>query len=162
MRMFMSMMSCCLASACAPLTTIYPSTNIVIDVRDAHTSQPIDHAVLLGSSQVMFYPEMQKNELGRPGTIPSFVAVNEPSGWHVETVNGTAHVTAAGGTPVSLTVMAQGYSTAKCVFTIDSKGDPVGQGFWNRGTTMPDDTAEGTLEFRVDATSTEVTENGNR
>jgi len=160
--MIMYLMSCCLASACAPLTTTYPSTDIVIDVRDADTLEPIDGAMLMGSSQVMFYPVMQENELGRPGTIPSFVAINEPTGWQVETVDGTAHTVAAGGTAVHLTVMAQGYSTARTVFTIDSTGQPIGLSLWSQGNTMPDDTAVGTLEFRVDPASAELAEHGSR
>ena len=153
MRLLLSMLLVCVGWGCAPLSTTYTPTTLSIDVRDAKTQVPIQDAVIVGSTQVMFYPEMQDNMFGRPGVIPSFVAINEPSGWHVETNSkGTAQTSTAGGTPFVISVMARGYATAHGVITVDAAGRPHGAMVWGRGETMPDDQSGRTLEFRVQPT----------
>jgi hypothetical protein len=155
MRLMISTVMACLATACAPLSTTYQPITLTIDVRDAHTHAPIQDAVILGSTQVMFYPEMQDNMFGRPGVIPSFVAINEPSGWQIETdSSGAAKTSTAGGTPITLAVMAPGYATARGLVTIDAAGHPSGALSWARGDTLPDEQNGRTLEFRVQPAGT--------
>ena len=150
MRFPLGMMLMLLMTGCAPLSTTYTPISLTIDVRDAQTQVPIQDAVIVGSTLVMFYPEMQDNMFGRPGAIPSFVAINEPTGWRVSTnSSGSAIATVAGGTPTSIMVMAEHYAPLHVTIEIDQAGVPHGAMLWSAGDEHPDECSERTLECRV-------------
>ena len=139
-----------LAVGCAPLTTVHQPTTLMVDVRDAETREPISEAVVIGSSLYMFNPEMEDNMFGRAGSIPSFVEINEPSGWRVWTnARGSAQTTVAGGTPSSITVMAEGYAPAHVNVEIDDTGVPHGAMLWTTGDATQSTNGLRRLECRV-------------
>jgi hypothetical protein len=100
MKIVMWLILIFLTTSCAPLTTTYPSSEIIIGVRDSSTHEPISGATVLSSVNVFFYPVMDDNMFGRGGVIPSFVAINEPDGWTAITDHdGQAFASTAGGSP---------------------------------------------------------------
>ncbi len=139
-----------LATACAPLTTTYPPTGIVIDVRDSQTHSPIHGAMVVGSTNVFYYPVMEDNMFGRGGVIPSFVAVNQPDGWQIETdASGMAHTMTGGGSPTSFAIIASGYATTHGRFESHPSGWPIGAQQWSLGRRVDGQPTLHTLEFRV-------------
>ncbi len=150
MRYLILMLAAGLAAGCAPLTTVHQPTRLMVDVRDAETREPIAEAVVIGSSLYMYYPEMQDNMFGRAGAIPSFVEVNEPSGWRASTnANGSTQAIVAGGTPSSITVMARGYAPVHLNVEIDDAGVPHGAMLWTIGDSTLQASGLRTLECRV-------------
>ena len=150
MKMMSWLILTCLATACAPLTTTYPPMGIVIDVRDSQTHSPIHGAMVVGSTNVFYYPVMEDNMFGRGGVVPSFVAVNQPDGWQIETdASGMAHTMTAGGTPTSFAIIAPGYAATRGRFESHSSGLPIGAQQWSLGHTVDGQPTLHTLEFRV-------------
>ena len=150
MRYLILMLAAGLAAGCAPLTTVHQPTRLMVDVRDAETREPIAEAEVIGSSLYMYYPEMQDNMFGRAGAIPSFVEINEPSGWRASTnANGSTQAIVAGGTPSSITVMARGYAPVHLNVDIDDAGVPHGAMLWTIGDPTLQASGLRTLECRV-------------
>lgn len=142
-----------LAAGCAPLDTRYAPVRVIIDVRDAVTGEPLEDVAVLGGVNAMFNPDHQPSMLGRPGEIPSFVVVNEPSSW-ILTTNGSGQATGwvAGGNPTSMLIIKDGYMPTRAFIETNSTR-PVGLEYWNEG--LVDPIPAGTtptanrLEFRV-------------
>lgn len=150
MRYLILMLASVLVAGCAPLTSVHQPTRLMVDVRDAETREPIADAVVIGSSLYMYYPEMQDNIFGQAGAIPSFVEINEPSGWRASTnANGSTQEIAAGGTPSSITVMARGYAPMHLNVEIDDAGVPHGAMLWTMGDSTHQAKGLRALECRV-------------
>lgn len=110
MRGFIAALTAILLTSCAPLTSTRAPIEVAIDVRDARTGEPIPDALIVGGVGAFFYPDSQPGPFGRPGVIPSFVVVNDPSEWAVRTGrDGTAVVQIAGGNPSSMLIIKDGY-----------------------------------------------------
>jgi len=154
MRFLVSFMLLALAG-CAPLDTRYSPVKVVIEVRDAENGTPLEDAAVLGGVNAIFNPDSQPGVLGRPGGIPSFVVVNEPSSWILTTNGaGVAMGEVAGGNPTSVLIVKDGYLPTRAVIETNSTR-PVFPHDWNEGEAGP--TPFGTqparlrLEFRVRA-----------
>lgn len=138
------------AAACAPLTTTYPSTDIIIDVRDSVTHSPIHGALVVGSINVFYYPVMEDNMFGRGGEIPSFVAINEPSAWVVTTNHdGQATTTTAGGCPSNIAILADGYPMSRANFSTSPSGRVADATQWSQGMIDPASQDDLKVEFRI-------------
>ena len=141
-------------ASCAPLSTTYDPIDVVIEVRDAGTGEPLSDAELYGGVNAIFNPDSQPGPLGRPGGIPGFVVVNEPSEWVARTdSNGQAAVRLAGGNPTSLTITRPGYLRLRaCIET--GRSEIIGGSHWRSGPRNPVTGQERPLEFRVVRTAT--------
>ena len=153
MRGFMAVLALILVTSCAPLDTRYAPISVVIDVRDAASGDPVAGAAVLGGVNALFNPDSQPGSLGRPGGIPGFVVVNEPSEWITRTdESGRATTSIAGGNPTSLVILKDGYDVSRATIRTNTTL-PVGFGSWSEGLVSP--VPAGTtpvgkrLEFRV-------------
>jgi hypothetical protein len=150
MKIVMWLILIFLTTSCAPLTTTYPSSEIIIGVRDSSTHEPISGATVLSSVNVFFYPVMDDNMFGRGGVIPSFVAINEPDGWTAITDHdGQAFASTAGGSPSNIAILAGGYPMTRGSFNTSPTGRVVDVTMWTKGTVDLATPHERTLEFRI-------------
>lgn len=153
MRGLIASLTAILLTSCAPLTSTRAPIEVAIDVRDARTGEPVPDALILGGVDAFFYPDSQPGPFGRPGGIPSFVVVNEPSEWLVRTDrDGTAVVRIAGGNPSSMLIIKDGYQSTSATLEAGTTGT-VEHAHWT--TADPPQAVHGRplpaplLEFRV-------------
>ena len=149
MRFPLLILSIFATAACAPLTSHYAPVDAVIEVRDADTGHPIADATVYGGVNALFNPDSQVGVLGRPGSIPGFVVVNEPSHWMTRTdSNGVAEVQIAGGNPTSLTIVKPGYARIQDWIGTGSTGRLAGT-HWRSDQLIASESAGRTLEYRI-------------
>ncbi len=140
-----------LLAGCAPLSTRYAAIPIRIEVRDAATGMPLGDARISGGVNVAFNPSAQPGFLGRPGGVPSFVEINEPSSWTSTTDQaGLTRLSIAGGNPSSITISRDGYETIRSVINAGERL-PVNHRLWSEGDQppRPSESGAGRMEFRV-------------
>jgi len=150
---FLALLMLLALAGCAPLDTRYAPVRVVIEVRDAQSGTPLEDAAVLGGVNAIFNPDTQPGMLGRPGGIPSFVVVNEPSSW-ILTTNGAGMAIGevAGGNPTSVLIVKDGYLPIRAVIETNSTKS-VFPFYWNEGRTEStpygSEPAGRRLEFRV-------------